>query len=530
MSKSKTPMREQKTFSFQIKEFDDAQGIVRGYLSTFDNIDETGDRVRPHAFKRTLANKYEYKKNHNTNYLFPVLWQHDTDQPIGGYLEAKEDNIGLFVEMQLDLDVQRGREAYSGLKKGYIFQQSMGYDTLQSEYVKIDGKMIRDLTEVRIWEGSIVTFPANTEAVVTSVKSASGSSDWPLGDRNTAWDGAAAHNAIVKWASQDDGSIDEGKMKSVHFWYDSAAPEKVTSYKLAFCDIVDDKPVAMPKGIFACAGSHGIEGADIPEGDVEGVKAKIAGYYSRMAKQFDDDSIKVPWSDDSSEKALGFCLDSKEIASIQSGEKDKSMQKKTLLDHWKEEMSQDLLEDWQDVYVCALTASILDALKIGDQPQADISQALDDFKTVVLEKFVAQAQEVGLSQYLQESGYSYSPADYTMQYGSESQPDNVYDYMSSSRRHARKAGRAISAANSDKIQGHADTLHGMADKMMAATKEHTKAMRSVADDLATLLQGSEAAYGTDPGKPDEGQQEGKSNHQIDLEIDKALSNLRALRA
>ena len=44
---------------------------------------------------------------------------------------------------------------------------------------------------------------------------------------------------------------------------------------------------------------------------------------------------------------------------------------------------------------------------------------------------------------------------------------------------------------------------------MEAVKGHIKAVRTVADDLATVLQGSEAAYGTDPGKPDDDQQEGK---------------------
>lgn len=519
--------RETKTLHFQVKTngitTNDAGqefGQIEAYGAVFNNVDEGNDRILKGSFARTINNSKSRAKAREKKYLIPMLWQHDTNELIGGWYDLKENDFGLLCKGEVALATQRGREYYELAKAGMTDQFSVIYDVPSggAKYTK-DG--VRDLSEMRLFSVDPVVFAMNDETLLVGVKSASGKIDWPLGDRNTTWDGQAAHNAIVKWASQDDGSTDTDKMKSVHFWYDSATPDKITSYKLAFCDIVDDKPTAMPKGIFACAGSHGIEGADIPESDVEGVKAKIAAYYRRMAKEFDDDSIKVPWSD-GGEKALGFCLDS----TMKQGEKGNSMQKKTLLDHYKEEMAEDLLTDWQDVYVCALTASILDALKIGDQPQADISQALDDFKALVLEKFVTQAQEVGLSQYLLESGFSYSPADYTMQYGSESKPD--YGYMSSSRRHARKAGRAISASNSQAIQGHVDTLHDMADKMSATTKEHTKAMRTVADDLATLLQGSEAAYGSDAGKPDAGQQEGKS-HQNDLEIDKALSNLRALR-
>lgn len=77
-----------------------------------------------------------------------------------------------------------------------------------------------------------------------------------------------------------------------------------------------------------------------------------------------------------------------------------------------------------------------------------------------------------------------------------------------------KAGRAISAVNSDKIQAHVDNLRSMAEEhknaMQKAMQMHIKAINSAADDLATILQGSEAAYGADNGTPDAGQQEGKS--------------------
>jgi uncharacterized protein len=170
MSTKQGSTREQKTFSLQVKSFDDATGRVTGYLSTFDNVDEGNDRVRPGAFKRTLANKYSYKAKNSKRYLMPLLWQHNTDQPVGGFLDLKEDSIGLLFDLEIDMDIQRGKEAYSGLKKGYIFQTSIGYDCLQSEYVKVDGKTVRDLLELRLWEGSIVTFPMNELATITSVK------------------------------------------------------------------------------------------------------------------------------------------------------------------------------------------------------------------------------------------------------------------------------------------------------------------------------------------------------------------------
>jgi hypothetical protein len=64
-----------------------------------------------------------------------------------------------------------------------------------------------------------------------------------------------------------------------------------------------------------------------------------------------------------------------------------------------------------------------------------------------------------------------------------------------------KEGRSISSSNAAKIQDHIDTVH-----------EHAKGLRNAANDLATILQGSEGAYGTDYGTPDYGQEGSKSRY------------------
>jgi len=540
MSKSAaTITRQTKAFSFHAKDFDDEKGIVKGYLSTFDNIDDQGDRVRPGAFKRTLQNKYEYKKANNKRYIMPLLWQHDPNNPIGGYLEAKEDNIGLFVELEIDLDVQKGKEAYSALKKGYVFQQSIGYDTIKSDYVKIDGKMIRDLVELRLWEGSLVTFPANEEAVVTDVKSASGKTSWPLADKDTKWDGAQAKKDIQEWATSGD-EVNWSKAAQCFFWVAKSPPEKLADCKFPFVAKSGGEMKAIPQGIISGAGviMGAMGGANID--DVAGVKAKIATYYKKM-------DMVPPWEND--DKSYGRHMTRK------------SKEYKTVQEHYAEEMCSDLLEDWQDVFICSLTCAILDAFKIGDQPEADVSAALDDFKTLVLSKFVPEAIECDLSGYLTDS--STCPADYTMQYGSDSQSN--YGWMSNNRRRSAKLGKPISSTNQQKIDDHvksmkdlaksvkaamrdhanamhdtadnladiandntksgraisaataqsiksvADSMHDHADKAMDIMKEHAKAVRTAADDFANTMQGAETPYaGNDSGKPDDGQQEGKS--------------------
>ncbi len=163
-------IREQKSFNFSIKTTDDELGQISGYLSVFGNVDEGKDRVLPGAFKRTLQNSEKRMTTGGKKFLFPVLWQHDQTQPIGGCFAASEDSTGLFVKFQLDLNTQKGREAYSGYKAGYMDQLSIGYDVVDSGY---DAKGVRDLKELRLWEGSAVTFAMNTLATVNGVKSTS---------------------------------------------------------------------------------------------------------------------------------------------------------------------------------------------------------------------------------------------------------------------------------------------------------------------------------------------------------------------
>lgn len=463
-------IREQKDFAFEVKEFDDVTGIVKGYLSTFNNIDEGGDRVLPGAFKRTLQSKYQYKKAHNKTYLMPLLWQHDTNSPIGGYTEAKEDNVGLYVEFQVDMDVQRGKEAYSGLKKGYIFQQSIGYDVINAEYVKeADGSMVRDLLELRLWEGSVVTFPMNTEAVVTSVKSLEtktvcGDTSLPIGPRNEAWDGSKAKKQIFDYAAKEDGTIDASKAKKCFLQVDGDTSLK-GSYGYPFCYVENGSPRISVGGVKACAGAlSGSRGASTGGSDVAGMQRKVATMYKRINKAYPDDpELTPPWSDGG--KARG----------------NRRMERKTFAEHYNDEMAQDLLEDWQDVYVCALTCAIFDAFTIGDQPESDISQALDDFKETVLSKFVAQGVECGLSDYLEDHGYSYTPGLNTMQNGSD---DGKYGYMSRSDRMDRKAGKPISAANQKIIDDHVKSVKAMAKKAKADMQAHTDAMHDAIDNMS----------------------------------------------
>jgi len=148
-------MRDKREFQFQIKKIDEA-GSFEGFLSTYSNIDSQGDVVEAGAFKKTLA---------DSGGRLPLLWQHRQDEPIGT-LTVEDRHQGLFVRGRLLLEVGRAKEAYALLRAQVIKGLSIGFQTVREEVR--DG--VRHLLELKLFEGSLVSFPSNSEAVVTSIK------------------------------------------------------------------------------------------------------------------------------------------------------------------------------------------------------------------------------------------------------------------------------------------------------------------------------------------------------------------------
>lgn len=139
-----------------------ADGLFVGYASVFGNVDSYNEIVAKGAFKRSLAGWRE------KNAAPAMLWMHDPTQPIGLWVAMGEDENGLVVQGRLALSTQKGREAYELLKMRALTGLSIGYRVVTS---KIDAKRkARILTDVELFEVSLVTFPANDAARVSVVK------------------------------------------------------------------------------------------------------------------------------------------------------------------------------------------------------------------------------------------------------------------------------------------------------------------------------------------------------------------------
>lgn len=148
-------------YAFDVKELKE-DGSFSGYGSVFGNEDAYGDVVEKGAFVKSLAKKFP-----------AMLWQHDSATPVGVWKEIREDDLGLYMEGQLLVGkVEKASEAYELIKAGAIKGLSIGFRSKAWEWSKNDaGDSVRHLKEVDLWEVSLVTFPANECATITSVKS-----------------------------------------------------------------------------------------------------------------------------------------------------------------------------------------------------------------------------------------------------------------------------------------------------------------------------------------------------------------------
>ncbi len=147
---------EQKSLNVSVKMVGE-EGQIEGYGAVFGNVDSYGDVIEPGAFMETLGMRKP-----------KMLYQHRMEDPIGVWDEYKEDSRGLYMKGRIVTKSTKGRDAYELVKAGAIDGLSIGYIT--RDYA-MEGNN-RRLKSVDLIETSLVTMPANSEAMVTSVKNA----------------------------------------------------------------------------------------------------------------------------------------------------------------------------------------------------------------------------------------------------------------------------------------------------------------------------------------------------------------------
>lgn len=144
-----------------IKSIDEEKRVIRG-VATTPTVDRVGDIIEPLGvtFKNPLA----------------FLWQHQHDKPIGTvkFDKPTASGIGFEAEFAHPDTVEsaslkdRLQEAWDSVKTGLVRAVSIGFRELEYAFMETGGI---HFTKTEVFELSAVTIPANSDAIITTIKS-----------------------------------------------------------------------------------------------------------------------------------------------------------------------------------------------------------------------------------------------------------------------------------------------------------------------------------------------------------------------
>jgi len=146
-----------KQLTAEIKDIDMERRIVEGYFSAFDFVDSDGDMLKRGCYSKTVKENGPQGKNRIMHLL-----QHDPTKPLGKPMDLVEDDYGLKFTTVIS-DTTYGEDTLKLYRDKIFKEHSVGINIIKSEYSDEDRCNV--VTEVKMWEGSTVTWGANEMAL-----------------------------------------------------------------------------------------------------------------------------------------------------------------------------------------------------------------------------------------------------------------------------------------------------------------------------------------------------------------------------
>jgi HK97 family phage prohead protease len=124
-----------KTMIASAKAVDEAEGIVEAYTNSMGVIDADGDIVEPTAFDSSISG----------NLPIPVLSGHDQGKLVGKVIFAQPrhiegDEYRLFTRMQMNMQTEAGRDAFSNVAGDFVREWSVGFNIPKDDDITHEGE------------------------------------------------------------------------------------------------------------------------------------------------------------------------------------------------------------------------------------------------------------------------------------------------------------------------------------------------------------------------------------------------------
>lgn len=137
--------------------------ILTGYAAKFNSetqiYTDYFEKIEPGAFSKTLNDQDDVRAlfNHDENYVL--------GRTKSGTLTLEEDEIGLKFSLTMP-DTQFAKDLYKQIERGDISQCSFGFYIRDSKEEFVNNTILSTLRDVKLFDISIVTYPAYEDTVV----------------------------------------------------------------------------------------------------------------------------------------------------------------------------------------------------------------------------------------------------------------------------------------------------------------------------------------------------------------------------
>lgn len=157
-------LRQLRTIASDFKTRADGEELrIEGYFavfnSTYNIFDGAEEIIAPGAFSNTLGNDIRALIDHETMYVL--------GRNTAGTLELREDDFGLWGSVLINPNDQDAMNLYARVSRGDVSQCSIGFEIVSESTEILNGITRWTITEIRLYEVSVCTFPAYSE---TSIK------------------------------------------------------------------------------------------------------------------------------------------------------------------------------------------------------------------------------------------------------------------------------------------------------------------------------------------------------------------------
>jgi len=257
------------------------------FASVFGNIDSDGEIVVKGAFSKTIKERVPAG-------LVKLVDSHqwNCQSIIGTVTKAEETDHGLLCTVAISAAAS-AQEVALKASEGHISQCSFAFRIIHCERGETeDERSCLMLTELKLLEVTWCMLGANPATTIESVKACVPFQGFQLAPLSHKWNASEAVGRIKDWSGG--GNLNLARYRRAFLWYDAHRPDLFESYRFPLIDVVQGRPMAVPRAIFHAAEAIENGASEIPSEDETGCRGHLETYFERMSREFGAE-VLPPW-------------------------------------------------------------------------------------------------------------------------------------------------------------------------------------------------------------------------------------------